>query len=83
MPADPTEQIRRALVSSINNEPGPRELLELEHGQVWDTGQMTTDFDVVGFGAPFVVVRRKSDGQNGTLMFQHRPRFYFAFREET
>ena len=77
-----TETIRRAMVATINAEPGPRELLELEYGQVWDTGQMTTDFDVLGFGAPFVVVQRKSDGQKGTLMFQHNPRFYFAFREE-
>jgi hypothetical protein len=77
-----TETIRRAMVATINAEPGPRELLELEYGQVWDTGQMTKDFDVLGFGAPFVVVQRKSDGQKGTLMFQHNPRFYFAFREE-
>jgi len=70
------------MVATINAEPGPRELLELEYGQVWDTGQMTKDFDVLGFGAPFVVVQRKSDGQKGTLMFQHNPRFYFAFREE-
>ncbi len=83
MPADPTEQIRRALVSSINTEPGPRELPEMEHGQVWDTGQMTKDFNVVSFAAPFIVVRRKSDGQSGTLMFRHRPRLYFAFKEET
>ena len=76
-----TETIRRAMVATINAEPGPRELLELEYGQVWDTGQMTKDFDVLGFGAPFVVVQRKSDGQKGTLMFQHNPRFYFAFRE--
>ena len=77
-----TATIRRAMVATINAEPGPRELLELEYGQVWDTGQMTKDFDVLGFGAPFVVVQRKSDGQKGTLMFQHNPRFYFAFREE-
>jgi len=77
-----TETIRRAMVATINAEPGPRELLELEYGQVWDTGQMTKDFDVLGFGAPFVVVQRKSDDQKGTLMFQHNPRFYFAFREE-
>lgn len=77
-----TETIRRAMVATINAEPGPRELLELEYGQVWDTGQMTKDFDVLGFGAPFVVVQRKSDGQKGSLMFQHNPRFYFSFREE-
>ena len=28
---------------------------------------------------PLVVVRRKSDGQKGSLMFQAHPRFYFGF----
>jgi hypothetical protein len=40
------------------------------------------EFEVLGFVAPFVVVRRKSDGQKGSLMFQHRPRFYFSFRPD-
>lgn len=44
--------------------------------------QLTTDelreqYEVLGFSAPFVVVRRKSDGQVGSMEFTHRPRFYF------
>jgi hypothetical protein len=31
--------------------------------------------------APFVVVRRLSDGQKGSLEFQHHPRFYFNFQK--
>jgi hypothetical protein len=34
---------------------------------------------VVGFTAPYVVVRRRSDGKKGSLEFQHDPRFYFGF----
>jgi hypothetical protein len=34
---------------------------------------------VIGFLAPFVVVRRKIDGVKGSLEFQHHPRFYFGF----
>ena len=49
-------------------------------GQTWDTAQLQEDFIVVGFAAPFVVVRRKSDGQEGTLEFTHSPRVYFDFR---
>ena len=30
-------------------------------------------------GSPLVVVRRRSDGVRGSLMFQHNPRFYFSF----
>jgi hypothetical protein len=40
---------------------------------------MTRDFQVVGYAAPFVVVRRRSDGQLGTLEFTHSPRTYFGF----
>jgi hypothetical protein len=78
---DPTENIRRRMVGAINSNPGERELLETEYGQVWDTQQLTEDFEVEGFMAPFVVVTRKEDGVRGTLTFQHMPRFYWGFRE--
>ena len=77
--SDQTEATRRAMVAAVNFEPGSREALEAIHGQVWDTGQLTQDFTVSGFGAPFVVVTRNSDGAKGSLMFQHHPRFYFGF----
>jgi hypothetical protein len=35
---------------------------------------------VVGFLAPLVIVRRKTDGLKGTVLFQHSPRLYFQFR---
>ena len=79
MSDDPTETIRRQQLAEINAEPGSREALEAEHGQVWDTRELGQDFDVEGFLAPFVIARRKSDRQRGSLMFQHNPRFYFAF----
>ena len=78
--SDPTESIRKELLAEINAEPGSREALEAEHGQVWDTRQLGDDFDVLGFMAPVVVVRRKCDGQKGSLYFQHSPRFYFDFQ---
>jgi hypothetical protein len=77
--SDPTEEIRRELVAQINAEPGSREALEAEHGQVWDTSQLTEDFEVLGFLAPMIVARRRADGVKGSLMFQHNPRFYFGF----
>jgi len=80
---DETEAPRRALVAALNAEPGSREALEAEYGQVWDTQQLTADFAVEGFLAPFVIVRRKADGVRGSLLFQHHPRFYWGFRAET
>ena len=78
---DPTESTRREMLMQINVEPGSREYLEAKHGQVWDTSELSRDFEVIGFAAPLVVVRRKSDGVKGSLMFQHHPRFYFGWEE--
>ncbi|MHB8971258.1 MAG: hypothetical protein ACYC4N_12495 [Pirellulaceae bacterium] len=79
---DPTEAIRRQRLAEINAEPGSREALVGQHGQVWDTQELGRDFQVLGFAAPLVVVRRKSDGVRGSLEFQHQPRFYFSFQAE-
>lgn len=76
---DPTETVRRQLIAEINAEPGSREALESHYGQVWDTDQLREDFDVIGFMAPLIAVRRKSDGRKGSLEFQHAPRLYFNF----
>ena len=76
---DPTESARRERLAEINTEPGSREALEAQHGQVWDTQQLRQDFEVIGFLAPLVVVRRRADGVRGSLEFQHSPRFYFRF----
>jgi hypothetical protein len=76
---DETEDIRKLMIAQINAVPGSREYLEAQYGQVWDTSELSRDFEVVGFMAPIVVVRRRSDGQKGSLMFQHHPRFYFGF----
>jgi hypothetical protein len=76
---DPTEQSRRQRIREINCDPTPRESLEAKYGQAWDTKELCKDFDVEGFMAPYVVVRRKCDGHVGSMEFQHDPRFYFNF----
>lgn len=78
--SDPTEVIRRERVAEINAEPGSREVLEAQYGQVWSTDQLGDDFTVIGFLSPLVVVCRKSDGKKGSLEFQHSPRFYFNYQ---
>ena len=87
MSHDPTESIRRSEVARINtavessDEDAERTRLEAEYGQVWDTKQLQEDFAVTGFGAPYVIVTRKTDSVVGTLEFQHGPRYYFNFKE--
>lgn len=77
---DSTEAARRERLAEINAQPCSRAALEAVYGQVWDTHELGRDFEVEGFMAPFVVVRRKADGVRGSLEFQHEPRFYFSFR---
>jgi hypothetical protein len=80
MDDDVTEVARRERLAEINAEPGSREALEARYDQVWDTQQLTQDFEAIGFLAPLVVVRRKADGMKGSLKFQHGPpRLYFNF----
>ena len=82
---DETEPLRRARLAQINsmvesnNEKAERKRLETHYGQVWDTDQLSQEFEVLVFLPPYVVVRRKSDGCKGSLEFQHHPRFYFNF----
>jgi len=78
---DPTEPIRRARLAEINATATGREHLQAMYGQVWDTAELTRDFEVIGFMAPLIVVRRKADGVKGSLEFQHYPRLYFNFVE--
>jgi hypothetical protein len=76
---DPTEVLRRQMLAEINSRPKSRQELESQYGQVWDADELGEAFEVLGFGAPFVVVRRRSDGQVGSLAFQDHPRAYFDF----
>lgn len=85
--SDLTEPIRREMIEEINSkadsdEQTERQRLEAEYGQVYDTQELQQNFDVLGFMAPFVVVRRKSDGAKGSLTFKHSPRFYFDWQKD-
>ena len=79
---DPTEDARRALVAEINCDLAERATLETRYGRVWNTAELANEFEVLGFAAPFVVVKRKGDNKMGSLMFQHHPRYYFSFQED-
>ena len=80
---DALDQARVERLVEINSEPRNREALEAAYGRVWDTAQLSAEFEVLGFLAPFVVVQRRSDRQRGSLEFQICPRFYFNFVLDT
>ena len=74
MAYDPTESFRREMLET--NQPH----VDLAHAEKrWDTAALSAEFEVIGFMAPFVAVRRKADGAKGSMEFTHSPRFYFNF----
>ncbi len=85
---DETEPFRREMVAQINgavesdNKDTERARLEKEYGKVWSTDELRIDFEVIGFAAPLIVVKRRSDGKKGSLFFTHSPRYYFSFKED-
>jgi hypothetical protein len=73
-----TDDIRRDMIETGQT----REDLLANIGPTWDTDTLRKEFEVLGFAAPFVVVRRRSDGVKGSLEFTHNPRVYFGWRED-
>lgn len=73
------EALRRQRLIEINVESRDRAALEATYGQVWSPDELTRDFVVEGFLAPYVVVVRKQDHQRGSLEFQRQPRYYMNF----
>ena len=55
-----------------------RRVLEEKHGRVWTTSELQEDFTVTGFSMNMVVVKRKSDGEVGSMAFYHSPRPYLS-----
>jgi len=59
-----------------------RAIAKANGGPVWDTEELRRDYEVLGFLAPFVAVRRKSDDRSGSLTWVPAyPRFYYNFVE--
>jgi hypothetical protein len=75
MSYDPTESIRREMIET--GQPY-RDLARAD--ERYDTDRLRREFEVLSFLAPFVHVRRRSDGVEGTMEFVHSPRVYFNFQ---
>lgn len=80
--SDLTENIRRQQQEKINSDKRTRKDLEVEYGKCWDTAELQIDFEVLGFLAPYAMVRRKVDNKLGSVLFRHSPRIYFNFKED-
>jgi hypothetical protein len=79
---DDTEDLRRHRLAQLNGESRDKANLTAKHGKIWDHNEVRTEFVLKQFMAPYVVARRISDGQMGTLEFIHSPRFYFNWEAD-
>ena len=82
MSIDHTEAFRRQAAKKLNDVEGSREYLEKQPGKIWSTTELAKEFEVIGFMAPFVVVKNLETGERGSLFFQDIPRYYFNFRSD-
>jgi hypothetical protein len=73
---DPTEAARRSMIETGQ----PVVDLEATDGPTWTSETVQSEFEIIGFMAPFVVARRRSDGVKGSLEFTHNPRVYFNWQ---
>jgi hypothetical protein len=78
MSIDTTENIRREMLATGQPQ---RDLAEAKDR--WTTEELTRDFVVLGFAAPFVVARRRDTDVKGSLEFTHSPRVYFNWQPDT
>jgi hypothetical protein len=54
--------------------------IQEEGGECWTTEEVTVEFDILGFMAPFCTAVRVATGEKGTLAFVHRPRIYYGWQ---
>jgi hypothetical protein len=75
---DETESARREMIAAGQ----PTKDLAQCADQIWDTEQLSAEFTVLAFLAPFAIVRRKRDGKCGSVEFIHSPRRYFNWQPD-
>lgn len=84
---DETEAPRKARLIELNQdltEDEKARLIELQerYGQVWTLAQLREEYEIIGFMAPFVVVKNRKTGEKGSMEFVHMPRFYFNYQAD-
>ena len=77
---DSTEESRRERLEQINANRVHDQHWKRCMGRFGIRASCSGTFMVVGFLAPFVHVRRRDNGEEGSMEFQHQPRFYFNYR---
>lgn len=69
------DMMRAELAQELNHAGVPSDY----EGPLWDRDGLQRDFEVLGFAAPYVVVRHRETNVKGSLTFTHMPRVYFDF----
>lgn len=77
---DETEQAEQTRRDLLDKMPAELMLARSRGEKVWSVEEFSEEFETLGFAAPLVAVRRKSDGEKGTLCFANEPRQYFGWQ---
>ena len=48
----------------------------------YTTEELTAKFEVIGFMAPYCVVKDKVTGKKGSFKFNHMPRIYYGYVDD-
>ena len=81
MPMERRERHREEVERQINEHPKTRAELETQVGKAWDWDEVNREFDLLGDIGPYALVVRRSDGAEGSLIFQRTPRLYWSFED--
>ena len=76
-----SESARMRKIIEVNPEAGSRAALEEQYGQVWTMDEVTAQFEITSFLAPYVYAVERKTGRKVRLAFQHHPRFYFSLTD--
>ncbi len=60
--------------------PDVYQAIQEDGGECWTTEEVTQEFEILGFLAPFCTAKKRDTGEKGTLTFIHRPRIYYGWR---
>ncbi len=60
--------------------PDVHQVIQDDAGECWTTDELEEDFEVLGFMAPFCVVRKRKTKEKGSLLFVHAPRVYYRWK---
>lgn len=75
-----TEEKQLILQEIKENYPDIYQQIGGSNGLCWTTDELTEEFEVTSFMAPYCFAIRRKTGEKGSFTFLHMPRIYYNWR---